>query len=66
VKAKPTTSPPPAADEPETVDPAALQAFVDDLYGDSKPTGVVDALIQERRREVPPSPEDHARARPGP
>jgi hypothetical protein len=33
-------------------DPADLQAFVDRLYGDSKPSGVVDALIRERRREA--------------
>jgi len=33
-------------------DPADLQAFVEHLYGDRKPLGVVDALIQERRREA--------------
>jgi len=33
-------------------DPADLQAFVDRLYGDRKPSGVVDALIRERRREA--------------
>jgi plasmid stability protein len=29
---------------------AALQAWVDDLYGLHKPQGVVDDLIAERRR----------------
>jgi plasmid stability protein len=40
------------AKEPEHLDPADLQAFVDHLYGDEKPAGVVDALIRERRREA--------------
>lgn len=32
--------------------PAELQSFVDGLYGDSKPEGVVDELIAERRRQA--------------
>jgi plasmid stability protein len=32
--------------------PAELQAWVDELYGDRKPTHVVDDLIEERRREA--------------
>jgi plasmid stability protein len=36
----------------EHFDPADLQAFVDDLYGARKPSGVADALIRERRREA--------------
>lgn len=41
------------AEDRERLDPADLQAFVDDLYGsNNKPSGVVDALIQERRREA--------------
>lgn len=31
--------------------PRELQSFVDKLYGDRRPTNVVDALIEERRRE---------------
>ncbi len=30
----------------------ALQAWVDELYGNKKPEGVVDDLIAERRREA--------------
>ena len=32
----------------------ALQEWVDHLYGDAKPEGVVDDLIAERRREAAP------------
>lgn len=32
--------------------PVDLQAFVDHLYGNKRPSGVVDALIRERRREA--------------
>jgi plasmid stability protein len=31
---------------------SALQQWVDGLYGAEKPTGVVDALIAERRRQA--------------
>jgi plasmid stability protein len=41
-----------AACAEDRLDPADLQAFVDDLYGNQKPAGVVDALIEERRREA--------------
>lgn len=33
-------------------DARALPAWVDGLYGDTKPTGVVEELIAERRREA--------------
>lgn len=33
-------------------DAADLQAFVDALYGPGKPEGVVDDLLEERRREA--------------
>jgi len=35
---------------PET--PESLQAWVDELYGQQKPSSVVDDLINERRREA--------------
>lgn len=41
------------AEEDETTTGAAgLQAFVDELYGARRPEGVVDALLEERRREA--------------
>lgn len=40
------------ATEAEHLDPADLQTFVDRLYGARKPSGVVDALLEERRREA--------------
>ena len=33
-------------------DPSALQDLVDELYQDQRPEGVVDDLIEERRREA--------------
>jgi len=39
------------ADE-RRVSGAALQAWVDSLYGEQKPRGVVDELIESRRREA--------------
>jgi plasmid stability protein len=39
--------------KPEAVvDAASLQAWVDGLYKGKRPTGVVDELIAERRREA--------------
>lgn len=35
-----------------TETPESLQAWVDKLYGQQKPSGVVDDLINERRREA--------------
>lgn len=35
-----------------TETPESLQAWVDSLYGQQKPSGVVDDLINERRREA--------------
>jgi plasmid stability protein len=40
------------ATEDEPVDPADLQALVDELYPDGLPVGVVDDLIAERRRSA--------------
>jgi hypothetical protein len=40
------------AKQPKPVDLAALRAFMLRLYGGRLPTGVVDDLIRERRREV--------------
>jgi plasmid stability protein len=40
------------AEEREQREPADLQAFVDELYGSKKPSGVADDLIRERRREA--------------
>lgn len=37
---------------PKPVDLAALRAFMLQLYGGKLPTGVVDDLIAERRREA--------------
>jgi hypothetical protein len=37
---------------PSTVDGAALQEWVCELYGGQVPTGVVEGLIAERRREA--------------
>lgn len=31
--------------------PVALQALIDELYGDARPRGVVEALIAARRRQ---------------
>ena len=36
----------------EKPDPAALQAWVAQLYGQNKPKGVVDELIRDRRKEA--------------
>ena len=36
----------------ETLDADDLVAWVDKLYGDSKPSGVVDGLIADRRKEA--------------
>ena len=38
--------------EPKPVDLAALRAFMMRLYGGELPSGVVDDLIAERRREA--------------
>jgi plasmid stability protein len=40
------------AEPPPELDSADLAAFVDELYGREKPSGVVDELIAERRREA--------------
>lgn len=39
-------------EEPRRASAHSLQQWVDRLYGGSKPSGVVDALLDERRREV--------------
>lgn len=39
------------ADE-KTMPVAALQQWVEQLYGDNKPTNVVNTLLQERREEA--------------
>ena len=36
----------------ETLDADDLVAWVDKLYGDSKPSGVADGLIADRRKEA--------------
>ena len=42
-----------AEEEPRHRTTAAdLRALIDRLYGDRKPTGVVDDLLRERRREA--------------
>lgn len=41
-----------ACDDETDVAAAELQDFVDRLYGEKKPRGVVNALIEERRREA--------------
>jgi plasmid stability protein len=38
--------------EEPTMDATALQGWVDELYADQLPRGVVDGLIAERRREA--------------
>jgi hypothetical protein len=47
--------------QPKPVDLAALRAFMLRLYGGRMPTGVVDDLIRERRREATRS-DEHGRA----
>ena len=44
--------------EPKPVDLAALQDFMMRLYGGKLPSGVVDDLIAERRREAKRELED--------
>ena len=41
-----------ACSDETRVSAAELQDFVDRLYDHQKPAGVVDALIEERRREA--------------
>jgi plasmid stability protein len=42
-----------ACRRPETkVTAEALRSFVDGIYGDRRPTGVVEDLLEERRREA--------------
>ena len=36
----------------EHLEAADLQSFIDQLYGDRKPTGVVEEFIEQRRREA--------------
>ena len=39
-------------EEPRRASARRLQQWVDDLYAGKKPAGVVDALLDERRREA--------------
>jgi plasmid stability protein len=39
-------------EDEDSADAADLQAFVDALYGSGKPEGVVDDLLEERKREA--------------
>jgi hypothetical protein len=47
---------------PKPVDLVALRAFMLRLYGGRLPTGVVDDLIRERRREAIRSGHEHGPA----
>ena len=52
-----------ACAEPKRMSLAEVQKWVDDLYGDKKPTNAVDELIAERREEARREEEEYRRDR---